>query len=115
MFDGAAPEGDDVVTSFSTKPLGLRRPSDVSYDPATGHLFIVSALDDLIIEATIKGVLVNTYDWSGTNIRYPAGVVVAPASNDPTVNHVYVADRGLDNDEFPNENDGRIFEFALAT
>jgi hypothetical protein len=114
VFDGVAPAGDDIVTSFSTKPLGLRRPSDVAYDPATGHLLIVSALDDFIAETTMRGTLVATYDMSATKMRYPAGITLAPASGDPAATHVYVADRGLDNDEHPNENDGRIFEFDLA-
>jgi DNA-binding beta-propeller fold protein YncE len=115
VFDGVAPGGDDIVKSFSTVGMGLRRPSDIAYDPDTGHLFIVSALDDFIAETTITGSLVRTYDMSATNMRYPAGIVLAPASNGSGDVHVYVSDRGLDNDDHPKENDGRIFEFKLTT
>lgn len=115
VFDGVAPVGDDIVRSFSTEKLGLRRPSDVAYDPETGHLFIVSALDDFIAETTLRGSLVTSWDMSATNIRFPAGIVLAPASNGSGNINVYVADRGLDNDSFPNENDGRIYEFKLTS
>jgi hypothetical protein len=115
VFDGVAPAGDDIVKSFGTENLGLRRPSDVAYDPETGHLFIVSALDDFIVETTLRGSLVTSWDMSATNIQFPAGITLAPASNDSGTINVYVADRGLDNDSFPNENDGRIYEFKLTT
>jgi hypothetical protein len=117
-FDGVAPGGDDVVTSFDTAVLGLADPEDVAYDPGSGHLFLVSRTDEVIVETTTAGVLVDRIDISSSGIRFPAGITVAPASQDPDETHVYVADRGIDNDagpgSDPNENDGRIFEFDLV-
>jgi hypothetical protein len=113
-FDGAPPAGDDVVTGFDTAVLGLDRPTDVVFDPGTHHLFIVGSGDKIIVEATPAGALVDTHDLSGTTIKVPAGITVAPGSLTPSERHVYVADRGVDNDLSPRENDGRIFEFALS-
>ena len=113
QIDGAAPQGDDVVTSFSTLPLGITLPSDVVYDADSGHLFIVSAQEEVIAEATLAGDFVTTYDMSHTTIRSAAGVTFAPASGAGTGRHLFVADRGKDNEEAPAENDGRIFEFDV--
>ena len=41
--------------------------------------------------------------------RSLAGVAYAPSSRDPDVDHLYLADRGVD-----LENDGRIYEVTLA-
>lgn len=113
VFDGAAPVGDDVVTSFDTMPLGISKPSDVVFRPGSRHLFIVSADEDIIVESTLRGHLVRTLDMSNTSIISPAGISFGAGSEDPTATHLYVADRGIDNDGAPNENDGRLFEFAV--
>jgi hypothetical protein len=117
-FDGARPAGDDVVTTFHTHSLGLEDPEDVAYDRASGHLFLISRVDRTLIEATPKGHLVAAVDLSSSGIRFPSGVAVTRPANDPDTLHVYVADRGIDNNAHqggdPNENDGRIFEFAFA-
>jgi len=112
-FDGVAPSGDDVVTSFDTSSLGLRDPEDVAFDRESGHLFLISRTDLMIVEVTTEGELVDSVDISSSGIDSPAGVVLAPGSDDPGVTHVYVADRGVDNNDAPAENDGRIFEFEL--
>lgn len=118
-FDGVAPGGDDVVTSFGAGPLGLRDPEDVAFDPASQRLVLIGRHDQKIVEATLNGDLVASYDISGSGIRFPGGVALAPGTDDPTVMHVFVADRGVDNNPEqgggarPGENDGRIFEFAL--
>ncbi|MEX0985657.1 MAG: hypothetical protein WD096_11510 [Actinomycetota bacterium] len=113
VFDGPAPLGDDVLSSFDTVPLGLSKPTDVFFRKESRHLFLVSADEKIIVEATLGGTLVNTWDMSHTSIKSPAGIVVAPRSTDGSLASVYVSDRGVDNDTNPNENDGRIFEFAL--
>ena len=113
VIDGAAPQGDDFVTSFDTLPLGISKPSDIVYHSPSKHLFLVSATEEIIVEATLRGALVATYDMSHTSIISAAGITFAPGSQQPGETHVYVADRGVDNEEAPNENDGRIFEFTL--
>ncbi|HUF59499.1 MAG TPA: hypothetical protein VMR89_08480 [Actinomycetota bacterium] len=113
-FNGAPPVGDDVVTSFDTLGLGLRDPEDLVYDGATGLLYLVSAKDDVIVRTTRAGVLVDTIDLSPFGLIAPAGITLAPGSRDRSVRNVYISDRGIDNGPDPNENDGRIFEFALT-
>jgi hypothetical protein len=43
----------------------------------------------------------------------PAGLAYAPASGNPNLKHMYMVDRGIDNDDNPNENDGRLFEISI--
>jgi hypothetical protein len=114
-FDGVGAVGDDVVTRFDTSVLGLQDPEDVTYDPATGHLFLISRTDLIAVEVTVDGQAVDTVDISSSGIRFPSGVVLAPASTDAGTTHLYVADRGIDNNKAPSENDGRIFELELVT
>src|SRR4029077_19163684 len=106
-----------VVSSFGGATFGLIGCEDAAYDPATHHLFIVSSADRVIVEATRAGKLVQTIDLSSTGIRRASGVVLAPGSTPATrsTRHLYVTDRGTDNNIKPDENDGRLFEFTLVT
>jgi hypothetical protein len=113
-FDGVPPEGDDRVSSFDTTDLGLRDPEGGVYDPDTGDLFLVSRMDRVIVETTVDGVLVESFDLSASSISRPSDIALAPASDGDSGMHAYVTDRGADNDTDPDENDGRIFEFALS-
>lgn len=106
--------GDDVVTAYDTGAFGMRDPEGVAYEPASGHLFVVSRIDQQIAEVTNRGSLVRLYDISPAGLIAPGDITVAPASDGSSTTHLYVADRGIDNDVFPTENDGRIFEFALT-
>jgi SdiA-regulated len=108
---------DDVVSSFGVAKLGLIGCEDAAYDRATHHLFIVSSAEEVIVETTRAGKLVQKIDVSSTGIRRASGIVFAPGSTHATrsTRHLYVTDRGTDNNINPNENDGRLFEFALVT
>ncbi len=112
-FDGVAPVGDDVVTSFDTRPLRLRDPEGIGFDRATGYLYLPNRHGKVIIRVTLDGHLVDSIDVSSLGIVSPTGIAFAPGSDDPSATHVYVTDRGIDNNMDPNENDGRIFELAL--
>jgi len=111
-FDGPPPDGDDVVTSFDTAGLGLSEPEGVDLDPASGHLFIVSRREKVIVEVTLRGRPVARYDVSASGIEEPSGLAVARAEDGGLL--LYVSDRGVDNNEDPAENDGRIFVFSVA-
>ncbi len=113
IFDGVPTQGDDTVTSFDTSVFGLRTPEGIAYNPDTGTLFVIGKKSPLV-EITTSGALVNTYDVSSLNLIIPDGLGFGPASNDPTVNHLYLVDRGVDNNTQPGENDGRLFELALG-
>jgi hypothetical protein len=116
-FDGVV-KGDDAVTHWDTAALGLAEPSDIVFSSASGHFFLVSQTNSVIVETTKAGALVNSYDISGSGIVSPSGIALAPGSSAPAETHVYVSDRGIDNDFVeggnPNENDGKIFEFSLS-
>jgi hypothetical protein len=118
VFDGAAPAGDDVVTSWDTAALGIREPEGVAYDPPTKRVVLVSGADDVIVVATLKGKLVKTFDISTSGMYHASACIVGPGSFNRKVRHVYVADRGVDNNSGtvpnPDENDGRIFEFGIG-
>jgi hypothetical protein len=117
-FDGVPPVGDDVVTSFGTGALGLRDPEDLAYDRDTGLLYLISRVDPVIVRTTLTGDLVDQIDLSSLGLVAPAGITLAPGSDDPSAWHVFIADRGIDNDANkggdPEENDGRLVEFALT-
>lgn len=112
-FNGAAPEGDDVVTTFDTTSLGIPSPEGIDFNPVTGLLYIVGAKGTIMLETTAVGQLQRTIDLKPFGIKFPGDVTLAPGSTDPTVQSLYLTDRGVDNNVDPNENDGRIFEFVL--
>lgn len=114
VFDGVPPAGDDVLSSFGTKDLGLRDPEGVEYDAVTGHLFIVSRSYRSIAEVTLRGRLVNLIDISGTGILHPGGITILPRPADHNTARVYVADRGVDNATDPDENDGQIYVYEVT-
>jgi hypothetical protein len=123
-FDGVAPAGDDVVTSFLTNvpfPMafrGARDPEDVAFNPADGFLYVVSRMDPTLFRFTLDGAPVDAIDLeaSAPGLDTPAGVTLAPGSSAPGEQHVYVTDRGIDNNPpgNPRENDGRLYEFRLT-
>ncbi len=112
-FDGPPPGGDDTVTHFDTSILGLRDTEGIAYDPGTGHLWISSRKSPLV-EVTTSGALVRSFSISFLNAIDPDGVTLAPGSNNPSETHVWIADRMVDNNQDPNENDGRIYELAIS-
>jgi hypothetical protein len=68
-----------------------------------------------MIETTPTGTLLSTthFDFATDN---PGGLDIAPSSSTsdaPTVMSAWVAQRGVDNNNDPNEKDGKIFEVAI--
>jgi DNA-binding beta-propeller fold protein YncE len=113
--DGAFGTTDDIRRSFDALAVGMREAEDVEWDPKRKHLLIVSSKDPgIIAETTAAGVLVRTIDISAANLIQPAGITLAPGTDIATETHIYVSDRGVDNDVNPGENDGRIFEFRVG-
>jgi len=115
-FTGSGHQQDNVVTHWDTAGLGQPVPEGVAFDPVTGHLFIVSnVLHSDITEATTDGELVRIIDGESLGIRSPSSLEFAPASriSGGTGTHLYIADRGVDNNFNPDENDGKIYEVAL--
>jgi DNA-binding beta-propeller fold protein YncE len=113
VFDGVPPTGDDQLSSFDVLGLGLKDPEGISFHPERGTLFIVSRTEKVLIETTTSGMLVKTYDLSFTGIQKPSGVGIGPSSQYPEKYSIYVSARGIDNDQNPDENDGKIYELGL--
>lgn len=114
VFDGAPPVGDDRVTHFDVAQFGQLDPEGIEFNRESGTLFIVSnQRNSNVIETTLRGVLVREIDCSAIGMRSPAGLAYGPRSTDPSVNSLYIADRGRDNGGDPLENDGKIYEIAF--
>lgn len=117
LFDGVTPTGDDEVTSFDVGIYGTSDPEGVTYNADNNTLFVVDykRTNKIVLEVTIDGQLVRKIDISQAGALHPAGVVYAPASTNPSIKHLYIADRGLDNNSHPTENDGKIYEMSIPT
>jgi hypothetical protein len=68
----------------------------------------------VILITTLDAALLGSVAIAFSAIVGPAGIALAPASDGTASTHVYVSARGVDNTVDPNENDGRMFEFALS-
>lgn len=116
VFDGLPPAGDDVLSDhFDTMGLGIRDPEGIGYHTQRGTLFLVSRLErKFLFEVSLAGDLLNVIDTAAADIVFPAGIGVGPSSQDSGETSIYIVDRGVDNGQDPNENDGRLFEIALG-
>jgi hypothetical protein len=112
VFDGVAPEGDDQVTSFDLTGLGLRDPEGVDFNYDAGTLIFLGR-NDKVLETTTDGVVLRVINISNLTILEPADVAYGPGSNDSSTRDLYLADRRVDNNTNPNENDGRIYEITF--
>ncbi len=113
-FDGVPPNGDDVVkASFDTEALGVPNPKGLFWNGKEKLLYVIGFNGALIARTTITGSLVDTIDTSGLGFQHPSSLWMAPASRGKG-RHLYVTDKGLDNDVRPRENDGRLFELKLS-
>jgi len=115
LFDGT----DDQVSCFDTSVLGMRDPEGVTMDPVSGELYIISRTDREVAIATPSGVLTDLISLAGV-LPFttappvnPAGVAIAPASNDASRSDLYISDRAVDNNTDPNEVDGKVYEIRL--
>jgi Bacterial Ig domain len=116
IFNGVpASGGDDVVTHFDVAVLGIVDPEGIGVDTARDTLVISDRGSRDVFEVSKDGLLVQVADTSTIpGIRSPSGVTLAPASNEPGRTNWWVVDRGIDNDNDPNENDGKIYELAVT-
>ncbi len=113
-FSGVSPQGDDVAVGFDTSALGVIDPEAVAYDPARGTLYLVT--DERrphLVEVTTKGVALRSLDLGFLPLVNPSGITLAPSSDDPTRQSIYLVDRGVDQSQDPGENDGLLFEVRI--
>lgn len=112
--DGIFGNNNDEVQHFDTYVFNVKDPEAVEFDAETGTLFTVSSGGKKVVQLTTSGTLVNSIDISYLGQMAPAGITLAPRSNDPTQRSVYIVDRQVDNGVDPAENDGRIYEVAIG-
>ena len=113
-FDGTD-TGDDVVTHFDVSSLGIRDPEGIEFNPDTGRLYVMGHRDSLIAELLLDGTLVQYINISAANGVAEAGLAYGPASSNPAARHFYIVDRGVDNNQDPNENDGKLYEMSIPS
>ncbi|MCP3914994.1 MAG: hypothetical protein GY711_05525 [bacterium] len=98
------------------QPAGIPTdPEGITYDPITGHLLISSDPDAAIYEFTEDGVFVDSFSMSGLDPTpiAPQGLTIGPASDNSGALSLYLCDGGFDNDFFPLERDGAVYELRI--
>jgi uncharacterized protein YjiK len=122
IIDGTNAEVYQVTTSgslvshFDTQIFGIIDPEGIAVGD-NGNLFVVGnpgASTNAVGEFTSSGSLVRTIDISAANPKKPAGIAFAPSSLNSAERSLYIVDRGIDNNDVPTENDGRMYEFSLG-
>jgi hypothetical protein len=104
---------DDVVTHFDVGRYGALDPEGIGHVAARSNLVILDDPSETVYEVTKSGGLVRTIDISGVpGVRRPAGITLAPGTNNPTRMNLWIVDRVVDNNANPNENDGRLYEIS---
>ena len=114
IFDGIIPQGDDHVIPYDLSGTGMKFLKGITYNADTNHLYVTGRPATEIAELTMTGRLVQTFSISMTQPIEPSDLVFAPSSTNPADTHLYVTDRGQDNEVREDENDGRIFEMSIA-
>ncbi|MDQ3004328.1 MAG: hypothetical protein M3R47_02950, partial [Chloroflexota bacterium] len=117
--DGVLGGGDDgAMTHFDTTVLGFSDMESLGYNADSNTLFIASPkpTERYLGETTPTGTLLRAYDLAlmGSDGNIRSDVAYAPGSVNPGIKNIYIASRGVDNNDNPNENDGRIWEINIA-
>jgi sugar lactone lactonase YvrE len=103
-----------LVGHFDVAAFGVEDPETVEFNPVSGTLFVLSNRPSgpIVVETSLNGTLIQTINVAAAGARKPAGLAYAPASDGSGDLHFYIADRGIDNDSHPEENDGKIYELT---
>ncbi|HWQ14624.1 MAG TPA: hypothetical protein VNL77_17640 [Roseiflexaceae bacterium] len=109
-------DGNDTTTRFDVARYGVGDPEGIDFSPS-GTLFIIDRKNDAIFEVTTGGALMQSIDLRAIvpDVMNPGDLTFAPSSSGSGQLNLYVVERGVDNNQDPNENDGRIYELALGT
>ena len=108
----------EFVNSFELNPsdrLIISDPEGIAVNPQTDNLFIVSEVDNFVAEYTPQGEFVATYSLDNLSPPQIAaqGLTFGPASSDASADDLtslYIADGRVDNNDDPEERDGRVYE-----
>jgi uncharacterized protein YjiK len=112
-------DASDSVSNFDVKSIGIRDPEGIEFNPHNNHLFILASSGNIIAETTLDGTLLRYLDigipMPSSVPRRPAGLAYAPASNGSGGWNLYILDRAIDNDNDPDENDGKMYEVSFSS
>jgi hypothetical protein len=113
--DGTFGNGNDVVTRFDVEQYGAIDPEGIGIDTDRDLLLLSDHRSKRVYELTKSGALVRTVDISGIPVsgKNLAGVTLAPASDGSGRMNLWLSDRGVDNNQDPNENDGKVYEMSV--
>ncbi|MGH8968958.1 MAG: PKD domain-containing protein, partial [Actinomycetes bacterium] len=111
--DGSFGGSDNIVTNFDVGVFGALDPEGLAYNAGSNTLYIADKPTKKVYEVTKAGALVRTIGLAAANPKKVSGIVLAPGSS-ASQTHMYITDRGVDNDSNPNENDGKMYEMAAG-
>jgi hypothetical protein len=97
-------------------PDGVPRDGEgITFDPGTGHLFLLSDPDEALFEYTTSGAFVQKWSIDGLNPQTISaqGLSIGISSSDPQRSSFYISDGGMDNDYNSDERDGMIYELEI--
>ena len=116
--NGVLGGGDDgQMTHFDTLSLGFKILEGIGYNAEDGTLLILSsaANDKYLGETTVTGTLLGAYDLAAyTGLTHREDVTLAPGSQNAAIKNLYITDRGVDNNNDRNENDGEVYEINIG-
>ena len=112
VFEGLGGGSDDTFSNWDTAALGLNDPEGIAYIAETSSLIIVS--ETVAVETSIDGTLLRSIDTSAFNPVQLSGVVASSYDDSAGGWHILMADRAVDNNDDPDENDGRVHAFVLS-
>jgi Ca2+-binding RTX toxin-like protein len=119
--NGVFGDGNDTVTNFDVAQYGAGDCEGLGIDPARNTLLCVDpSTPDNIYELDKGGALVRVLSMADlpTSRAVVADVTMAPTSDpsdSPSAQNYWIADRHLDNGQFPDENDGLLYEMHLES
>jgi hypothetical protein len=113
-FNGVPPVGDDTRVAYDVGQYGALDPEGIEYYPGRNTILVLDSGSKAVYELDRQGRLLNVVSIAAGGPKSAAGITLAPPSDgsagDP---HLYIVDRGVDNDTNPAENDGRFYEMAV--
>jgi hypothetical protein len=119
--NGVFGDANDIVTHFDVAQYGAGDCEGLGIDSARNTLLCVDpSTPDNIWEVDKSGNLLRRLSMAAlpTSRAVVADVTMAPSSNpndSPATMNYWVVDRHLDNGQFPDENDGLLYEMHLES
>lgn len=104
-----------TVRSFDTASLNIFDLEGMTYHHGRGTLFLISRQNPIfILEVSTNGDPLNMWDLGSLSLVGLGGLGSGPSSTNPSQMNLFIADRGIDNNTNPMENDGIIYEVSIG-